>query len=117
MVHRFHGLQGFPALPVPFWNLATGHWQLPSVANFRRLAQKHALAMHAIVRHAAPMKALFTYWQEADGRFLGYLNDYPEHWTQGEDLEDLKEQLRDLFATFTKEQIPGIRKVEALEVA
>jgi predicted RNase H-like HicB family nuclease len=47
------------------------------------------------------MKALFTYWQEADGRFLGYLNDYPEHWTQGEDLEDLKEQLRDLFAIFT----------------
>jgi predicted RNase H-like HicB family nuclease len=58
------------------------------------------MAMHAIVRHGAPMKALFTYWQEADGRFLGYLNDFPEHWTQGADLEDLKEQLRDLFAIF-----------------
>jgi len=63
------------------------------------------------------MKATFTYWKESDGRYLGYLNDYPDHWTQGEDLEDLKEQLRDLYRTFRAEQIPGIRKVEELEVA
>jgi predicted RNase H-like HicB family nuclease len=63
------------------------------------------------------MKATFTYWKESDGRYLGYLNDYPAHWTQGEDLEDLKEQLRDLHRTFGAEQIPGIRKVEELEVA
>jgi predicted RNase H-like HicB family nuclease len=63
------------------------------------------------------MKATFTYWKESDGRYLGYLNDYPDHWTQGEDLEDLKEQLRDLHRTFGAEQIPGIRKVEELEVA
>jgi predicted RNase H-like HicB family nuclease len=39
------------------------------------------------------MKATFsfTYWKESDGRYLGYLNDYPDHWTQGETLEDLKE--------------------------
>jgi hypothetical protein len=48
---------------------------------------------------------------------LGYLNAYPDHWTQGESLEDLKEHLRDLFQTFGSEQIPGIRKVEELEVA
>jgi predicted RNase H-like HicB family nuclease len=63
------------------------------------------------------MKATFTYWKESDGRYLGYLNDYPDHWTQGEDLEDLKEQLRDLCRTFSVEQIPGIRKVEELEIA
>ena len=63
------------------------------------------------------MKARFTYWQESDGRYLGYLNDYPDHWTQGEDLEDLKENLRDLHQTFSAEAIPGIRKVEELEVA
>ena len=84
VIHRFHGLHGL-ILPVSDW----------------RPPQKHALARRAGGRDAAPMKALFTYWQEADGRFLGYLNDYPEHWTQGEDLEDLKEQLRDLFAIFT----------------
>ena len=63
------------------------------------------------------MKATFTYWKESDGRYLGYLNDYPDHWTQGEDLEDLKEQVRDLYRTFSSEQIPGIRKVEELEIA
>lgn len=82
--------------------LESGPWELATPpVDVGKPPQKHALARRAGVGHAAPMKALFTYWQEADGRFLGYLNDYPEHWTQGEDLEDLKEQLRDLFAIFT----------------
>lgn len=63
------------------------------------------------------MRTRFTYGKEADGRYLGYLNDYPDHWTQGEDLEDLKEHSRDLFQTFSYEQIPGIRTVEESEVA
>ena len=63
------------------------------------------------------MKAKFTYWKGTDGRYLGYLNAYPDHWTQGDDLEDLKEQLRDLFKTFSAGEIPGIRKEEELEVA
>lgn len=62
------------------------------------------------------MKTRFTYWKESDGRFLGYLNAYPEHWTQGETLEDLKDHLRDLHQTFSTEEIPGIRKEEELEV-
>jgi predicted RNase H-like HicB family nuclease len=63
------------------------------------------------------MKACFTYWKEKDGRYLGYLNDFPDHWTQGDDLMDLKEHLRDLHKLFQGEEIPGIRKVEELEVA
>jgi hypothetical protein len=54
---------------------------------------------------------------ESDGRYLGYLNEYPEHWTQGGDLNELKEHLRDLYQTFASEPIPGIRKEEELEVA
>ena len=30
------------------------------------------------------MRVKFTYWQEKDGKFLGDLNDYPDHWTQGD---------------------------------
>ncbi len=67
--------------------------------------------------YIALMKTRFTYWKESDGRYLGYLNEYPDHWTQGDDLDDLKEQLKDLHATFSGEQIPGIRKVAELEVA
>lgn len=63
------------------------------------------------------MKARITYWQEKDGKFLGFLNDFPDHWTQGENLEDLREHLRDLHRMFTSEAIPGIRHVEEMEVA
>ncbi|WP_206107668.1 hypothetical protein [Paludisphaera rhizosphaerae] len=40
-----------------------------------------------------PLK--FVYWQDGDG-FLGYLEDFPDHWTQGESLDELKTQLADL---------------------
>ena len=29
------------------------------------------------------MKIEYTFWQENDGKYLGYLNEYPDHWTQG----------------------------------
>jgi hypothetical protein len=37
----------------------------------------------------------FVSWEE-DGAWLGYLEDYPEFWTQGETLDDLIEHLEDL---------------------
>ena len=63
------------------------------------------------------MKARITYWKESDGTYLGFLNDYPDHWTQGTTLPDLKENLIDLYKTFSDDEIPGIRKVEELEIA
>ncbi len=57
-----------------------------------------------------PVGETFTYWREPDGRLLGYLNNYPDHWTQGADLEDLKEQLLDLYRELAKDDLPGIRK-------
>ena len=42
----------------------------------------------------------FTYWREPDGDFLGFLNAYPDHWMQGDDLEDVKDQLLDLYHEF-----------------
>ena len=63
------------------------------------------------------MKTLkFTFWKETDGKLLGYLNDFPDHWTQGENMKDLKEHLRDLYDLFSSEDIPGIRQVQELEV-
>lgn len=61
------------------------------------------------------MKSKITYWREADGKFLGYLNEYPDHWTQGTDFEDLKDHLRDLFREFSKGDLPGIKKVVEIE--
>ncbi|BCU11630.1 MULTISPECIES: type II toxin-antitoxin system HicB family antitoxin [Microcystis] len=62
------------------------------------------------------MKIPYTYWKESDGMFLGYLNEFPDHWTQGVDLEELIENLVDLYKTFTTEEIPGIKRVAEFEL-
>jgi predicted RNase H-like HicB family nuclease len=56
-----------------------------------------------------------VYWEE-DGAWLGYLQDYPDYWTQGETLDDLKEHLKDLYHEIASGHLPGIRKVEDLVV-
>jgi predicted RNase H-like HicB family nuclease len=43
------------------------------------------------------MKLDYTYWQEKDGWYLGYLNDYPDHWTQGKSIPELEDMLKDLY--------------------
>jgi predicted RNase H-like HicB family nuclease len=57
-----------------------------------------------------------VYWEEEDG-WLGYLQEYPDYWSQGDTLEDLQTHLRDLYKDVTSGEIPGIRKVGELEVA
>jgi predicted RNase H-like HicB family nuclease len=42
------------------------------------------------------MKLKYTY--ETDGKFLvGYLDDYPEHPTQAFSIEELEENLKDIY--------------------
>ena len=50
------------------------------------------------------MELQYTYWQEEDGWFLGYLNDYPAHWTQGKTLKELEGMLTDLYELEQEEQ-------------
>lgn len=57
-----------------------------------------------------------VYWQEEDA-YIGHFEDYPDYRTQGMTLEELKENLRDLYADLTSGEISGIRKVEDLDVA
>jgi len=48
-----------------------------------------------------PMQTLkFVHWQDGDA-YLGYLLDYPDYWTQGESLDDLKAHLVDLYHDLT----------------
>lgn len=55
----------------------------------------------------------YIYWQD-QGQWLGYLQDYPDYWTQGESLEDLEAHLRDLHDDVTSGEIPNIRKLAEL---
>jgi predicted RNase H-like HicB family nuclease len=59
----------------------------------------------------------FVHWQEPDGTWMGYLQDYPDYWTQGETLDDLKDHLLDLLKDVTSGQIQGIRNVDDLVVS
>ncbi|OGV99378.1 MAG: hypothetical protein A2Z59_02995 [Nitrospinae bacterium RIFCSPLOWO2_02_39_17] len=58
----------------------------------------------------------FIYWQD-NNMWLGYLEEYPDYMTQGETLDELKENLRDLFKDLTSGDIPSVRKIAELEVA
>ena len=58
----------------------------------------------------------FKHWQEGE-MWLGCLEEYPDYMTQGETLEELKENLRDLYKDLTSGAIPCVRKVADLEVA
>lgn len=55
----------------------------------------------------------YVYWQDG-GFWLGYLEDFPDYMTQGESLDELKENLRDLLADLAGGQIPGVRRVAEL---
>ncbi len=38
--------------------------------------------------------------------WIGYLEEYPDYWTQGESLEELEDHLRDLYQDLTSSEIP-----------
>jgi predicted RNase H-like HicB family nuclease len=54
-------------------------------------------------------------WEE-EGGWLGYLQEYPDYWTQGKTLKDLKVHLQDLYRDLTSGEIPSVRRVEELAI-
>jgi predicted RNase H-like HicB family nuclease len=55
----------------------------------------------------------FVYWEE-DGAWLGFLQEYPDYWTQGTTFADLKDHLRDLYQDLSSGAVASIRKVDEL---
>ena len=61
------------------------------------------------------MQLKYTY--EMDGEFyVGYLDDYPEHPTQGESLKDFEENLLDIYKMIQEGELE-IRRHGVLELA
>ena len=52
----------------------------------------------------------YVYWQEEE-MWLGYLEEYPDYWTQGESPEDLRENLKDIFQKLSSGSIPDVHRV------
>ena len=52
--------------------------------------------------------AKYLHWEDQDGTFIGYFLDYPDYWTQGTSLDDLKDHLKDLYTDVTNGQFPEI---------
>ena len=61
------------------------------------------------------MTIRYVYWQ-ADDTWVGYLEEFPDYWTQGVSLEDLREHVKDLYKDLTSGVIPNVRRVSELEV-
>ena len=57
----------------------------------------------------------YVYWQDGE-MWLGYLEEFPDYLTQGESMEELQENLKDLYGDLTSGQIPGVRRVAELQV-
>ncbi|MBN1473343.1 MAG: hypothetical protein JW914_01890 [Syntrophaceae bacterium] len=58
----------------------------------------------------------FVYYQE-DDMFVGWLEEFPDYKTQGETLDELKENLKDIYEELTGGKIPHVIRVGELRVA
>lgn len=61
-------------------------------------------------------KQKYVYWKD-DDTWLGYLDDFPDYWTQGDTEDDLREHLADLYKDLTSGAIPNVRRVAELDIA
>jgi len=58
----------------------------------------------------------YVYWQDGD-MWLGYLEDFPDYMTQGEALEELQENLKDVYQELASGNIPNVRRAGELQVS
>jgi predicted RNase H-like HicB family nuclease len=58
----------------------------------------------------------YVYWQDGE-MWLGYLEEFPDYMTQGETLEELQANLKDVFDELKSGNIPCVRRVAELPVA
>ncbi len=61
-------------------------------------------------------KLKYIYWQD-DDMWLGYLEEFPDYWTQGETEQEVKDNLIDIYRELTSGVIPNVRRVAELEIS
>ncbi|MBU2591816.1 MAG: type II toxin-antitoxin system HicB family antitoxin [Nitrospinae bacterium] len=58
----------------------------------------------------------FVYYQDED-MFIGWLEEFPDYRTEGETLDELKANLKDIHEELTSGNIPNVLRVGELSVA
>ena len=58
----------------------------------------------------------YIYWKD-DDMWLGYIEEYPDYMTQGESLEELQDNLKDIYTDLSSGVIPGVRRAAELQIA
>jgi predicted RNase H-like HicB family nuclease len=43
------------------------------------------------------MQLSYTYWEAKEGGYIGYINQYPDYWTQGDSVPELEKMLVSLY--------------------
>jgi hypothetical protein len=57
----------------------------------------------------------FVYYQENEF-WVGWLEEYPDYRTQGISLDELKDNLRDIYQELSSGKIPHVRKYGELVI-
>ena len=57
----------------------------------------------------------FIYFED-EGMFIGWLEEYPDYRTQGRTLDELKENLLDIYKDVSSGEIPRVHKVGELSI-
>ncbi len=58
----------------------------------------------------------FVYYEE-DGMWIGWLEEFPDYRTQGATLDELKENLKDIYEELTGGAIPNVRRIGELQIS
>jgi predicted RNase H-like HicB family nuclease len=61
-------------------------------------------------------KKKYIYWQD-DHKWIGYLEEFPDYMTQGDSLDELQENLLDIYNELTSGSIPNVRRVADLIIS
>jgi hypothetical protein len=43
------------------------------------------------------MELSYTFWEAEEGGFIGFINQFPDYWTQGESIGELEKMLASLY--------------------
>ena len=57
----------------------------------------------------------FVYYEE-DRVLIGWLEEFPDYRTQGETLDELRENLKDIYGELTSGRIPAVHQIGELVI-